>query len=444
MRKLRRDRRGGIAFATAIAAIPLIGAVALGAEGSSWYITRQHTQNAADTAAYSGALKRACEMTAATNGVPCSDAQSVDFRAKQFATQNKFCDGCSPGANVTQHVTINVGTFNPAANPNWTTDATGSFVRAVVTQQQPYYLAKVLNLLPTTSPKLTNLTIGSTAIAQVRTLPTHPCILALTGSISFQGSPNINAAGCGMASNDTANNAIDFTGGGMTINAQLSAAGGCTGTTAQCGTALTHMPPVTNPFSTLDTATISIPTNCPNGVLTAYTVATHCKNDNLTLNGNTDIALTGGVYFISGQLKLNGNTSISGTATFILLPGATFKMNGTGTINIAANASVSTTQLPTALQPYANLLANMALYDQSNSAVTFGGNSNIDFKGGMYLPNAAVTFQGNPTINGGTCGNQLIAKSLAFNGNPTLNFDFKNAGCPDAITPDSQYVALVQ
>src|SRR5580765_2721458 len=107
MRKLRCDRRGGVALATVIAAIPLIGAVAVGAEGSSWYITKQHTQNAADTAAYSGALKRACEMTAATNGGACADAQSVDFRAKQFATQNNFCDGCSPGTDVTQHVTIN-------------------------------------------------------------------------------------------------------------------------------------------------------------------------------------------------------------------------------------------------------------------------------------------------------------------------------------------------
>ena len=29
----------------------------------------------------------------------------------------------------------------------------------------------------------------------------------------------------------------------------------------------------------------------------------------------------------------------------------------------------------------------------------FGGNSNITFDGNMYLPNAAVTLQGNPTLD---------------------------------------------
>ena len=39
-------------------------------------------------------------------------------------------------------------------------------------------------------------------------LAAPPCVLALTGSISFQGSPNINAPNCGMASNDPAKDAL--------------------------------------------------------------------------------------------------------------------------------------------------------------------------------------------------------------------------------------------
>ena len=88
--------------------------------------------------------------------------------------------------------------------------ASGSFVRATVQQTQPAYLAMLLGL--------TTVNIGAQAIAEVNALPKPPCALALTGSISFQGSPNINAPSCGMASNDTANNALNFTGGGMTIN----------------------------------------------------------------------------------------------------------------------------------------------------------------------------------------------------------------------------------
>ncbi len=56
MRNLLRNRRGSVAFATVVALVPLIGVVALGAEAGSWYVTKQHAQNAADAAAYSGAL----------------------------------------------------------------------------------------------------------------------------------------------------------------------------------------------------------------------------------------------------------------------------------------------------------------------------------------------------------------------------------------------------
>ena len=49
-----RCRRGSAAFATVIALVPLIGVVALGGEAGSWYVTKQHAQNAADAAAIAG------------------------------------------------------------------------------------------------------------------------------------------------------------------------------------------------------------------------------------------------------------------------------------------------------------------------------------------------------------------------------------------------------
>ena len=56
MHNLLRCRRGTAAFVTVVALVPLIGVVALGAEAGSWYVTKQHAQNAADAAAYSGGL----------------------------------------------------------------------------------------------------------------------------------------------------------------------------------------------------------------------------------------------------------------------------------------------------------------------------------------------------------------------------------------------------
>src|SRR5207249_8409411 len=66
MRDLLNCRRGSVAFATVIALVPLIGVVALGAEAGTWYVTRQQAQNAADAAAYSGALSLACTISGAT------------------------------------------------------------------------------------------------------------------------------------------------------------------------------------------------------------------------------------------------------------------------------------------------------------------------------------------------------------------------------------------
>jgi Flp pilus assembly protein TadG len=449
MRRLLRSRRGTVAFAAVIAAIPLIGVVGLGAEAGSWYVTKQHAQNAADAAAYSGALRLACTLGAA-GGTPCADTQPYDYRGKQFAAQNAFCNAgdtaypgtrcVTPSAGTSQTVTI--ATATSAAGP-WTNPAGASFVRATVNQTQPTYLAAVLGM--------STVTIGAQAIAQVQQVA-QPCVLALTGSISFQGSPNINA-GCGLASNSTAKNALDFTGGGMTLTSTpLYAAGGCTGSTTFCGKALTNSPPITNPFAALDAITMPTLSNCTGSVFTAYSAATKCKNNNFSISGNASKsppALTGGVYFIWGTLSLHGGATISGTALFILLPGASIDTAGGSAITITGNASVSSSQVPTEFSSYTTpsctasntcLFNNLAIYDQSNVGITMKGNSNVTFNGDMYLPNAQVTFQGNPTVS--ACG-QLVAKAVAFNGNAT----FDNSGCKNNFhtgTPQTQVVALVK
>lgn len=465
MRSLLHSRRGSVAFATVIALIPLIGVVALGGEAGSWYVTRQHAQNAADAAAYSGAATQLC----ITNG--CTDTQTVDYRGKQSAAQNAFCNAggtsypgslCSTSlpSGVLQTVTI-----TPLASWNGTP---GTFVQATVSQQQPAYLAQVLGL--------STVNIGATAVASVKSVLYPPCVLTLTGSISFQGSPNINAPNCGMASNDPAKDAINFTGGGMSMNlGSLSTVGGCTGAASFCDTALKYLPaPTKNPFSALDGAlttlcganppanatcglatngaTCKLPTSPPNQVLVPYTAATPCTNLNVSTKGGDTPPFAAGVsvYFISGTLTLKGNSIMSCTSPctgviFILLPGASISMKGGALLTLQAPATApSNSSLPASLQPYAGNFQYMSMYDASATAVQFGGNSNINLTGNIYAPNADVTFQGNPTIavggTGGGCG-QLIAKSVSFNGNAT----FDTTGCPSQTKlPKSQYVQLVQ
>ena len=90
MHNLLRCRRGSAAFATVVALVPLIGVVALGGEAGSWYVTKQHAQNAADAAAIRAA-GRWYALIMHRRRVPCTDT-NVDYRAKQFAAQNGFCN----------------------------------------------------------------------------------------------------------------------------------------------------------------------------------------------------------------------------------------------------------------------------------------------------------------------------------------------------------------
>src|SRR3954468_7839683 len=99
MLNLLRCRRGSVALATAVALVPLVGVVALGGEAGSWYVTKQHAQNAADAAAYSGALRVACSKSG--DGSNCDTAHDYVYRGRQFAAQNAFCnagDSSYPGS----------------------------------------------------------------------------------------------------------------------------------------------------------------------------------------------------------------------------------------------------------------------------------------------------------------------------------------------------------
>ena len=140
MHNLLRCRRGSAAFATVVALVPLIGVVALGAEAGSWYVTKQHAQNAADAAAYSGALRVACS----NSDESCDTAQDYVYRGKQFAAQNAFCnagDSSYPGSNC---ASLPTGTSQTVQIDQPTGIA---FVPLLASNSQRY-LAKVLGLFP--------------------------------------------------------------------------------------------------------------------------------------------------------------------------------------------------------------------------------------------------------------------------------------------------------
>lgn len=452
MRNMLHCRRGSAAFATVVALIPLIGAISLGAEAGTWYVTRHHAQNAADAAAYSGALKLACDQ-AGQAGVTCNDTTgTVDSRGKQFAAQNAFCnsgDTSYPGSlcsttlpsGTSQTVTI-------ATLTSWNGVA-GAFVQATVTQQQPAYLAKFLGL--------STVTIAARGTASV-VVVANPCVLALVDPINFQGSTTVNSPNCGLASNSTAQNSVDFTGAGLDVGnvGSISGQGGCKDTGgAQCDKAITYAPPAPDPLSGLNTAISALTKASFTGgscgsSLKAYGPATATTGPCYNTTWPAGDAALSGVYFLTGDIKINGGVTISGTATLILLPpkflsngdkGATLTITGNPTIQLTAPDTVSTTQVPAALSSVVGLMSKLLIYDPepyNKNGVNISGNSTSYFKGVMYVPNTPVTYTGS-AVSSGTC-TEVIAYAVTLSGNST----FDNSGCPASVKTQSKYVRMVQ
>ena len=91
MHNLLRCRRGSAAFATVVALVPLIGVVALGGEAGTWYVPSSTRKMPLMPQPSRAAGRLVCSINA-QKGVPCTDTNSVDYRAKQFAAQNGFCN----------------------------------------------------------------------------------------------------------------------------------------------------------------------------------------------------------------------------------------------------------------------------------------------------------------------------------------------------------------
>jgi Flp pilus assembly protein TadG len=444
MRNLIGSRRGASALVTVVALTPLIGFMALGAEAGSWYVIKRHAQNAADAAAYAGALELADSFSGQSGHNPTSGG-------KLLAAQNAFCNTgdtsytgskCSTNlpSGTTQSVAIATGDWaggaftTPPAN-------NGNAVRAQVSQTQPGYLAGVVGLK--------TVTILSQAIAQVYNA-SSPCVLALQDSITFQGSITINSPNCGIQSNSTAGNSVTFTGNSPNVsNVQLiSGTGGCSQTAGSyCTNVLTYIPPAVNPLSALDSAMSGLSTNnFPDGKCTvaqqpiAYdSTKSKAQCYNTSLSGNLK-----GVYFFSGNINVNSNSTIQTTgnngATLIFLPGSSLSITGTPNIQLNPEGSVATTQVPAALASAVGLLSDLLIYDPeaySNKGVNISGNSSSYFNGAVYVPNSPVTFQG--ASSNATCG-EIVAYAVTWAGNPYFN----NSGCPQSLKIQSQIVRLVQ
>lgn len=445
MRNLLRSRRGSVAFATVIALVPLIGAVALGTEAGSWYVTHKHAQNAADSAAFSGALRLSCTMA----GAAC-DTQSVDYRAKEFAAQNGFCNSSPndttayPGRNcatslpsrISRAVQIDIGTYNAGT---FTTPpaGTGNAVRARVSQQQPAYLAAVLGF--------TTVNIPAQAIALVQQ-PTKACALALgpdSGALKLAGNLSNNGTGCALMSDTSVQLAStpSFTGSGWAVYG----VSGCTPSGTCSNISVPHnyfMTYANNPLSKLDTESFNSRTGNTNPPCTLQADGwKHCAPNsagtgaygNFTVQNGDKYVLDPGTYFFyKANIKMTGGQLKGTGVTLVLLGDSQLTING-GTVDLSAPAT----------NTFSSDLNGVLIDDQAPSKtsnkVTINGGGLVSLGGALYFPKVDVSWGGTTSSTNTTCS-QVIAKTLDMSGGGYLS----TQGCAPATIVYTQVVALVQ
>jgi Putative Flp pilus-assembly TadE/G-like len=446
MHNLLRCRRGSAALATVAALVPLIGVVALGAEAGSWYVTKQHAQNAADAAAISGGLRLACAISGSST---CDTAQDYVYRGKQFADKNKFCD---PRDTSSSYLCVN----SPPTGTSQTVQIdqpTGDRVRAIVSQHQPVSgLTKLLGLFPG------GIDIGAQAIAKVQQ-PKELCGLGLgrysgsgspTSALSFAGSTALSGNGCGFQSDNTVKyaSAPSFNGTGWAVYAS----NGCVNSgTCDPGVPYNYYsPPAANPLSTLDSEpfnTVTTGSNpCGSGKNINISTGQSCSfppntnstafGGNLTVSGGGNfIFQTGGTYFFKDSAISFSGTVTGTNVNIVLLGNSSLSING-GTVNLSANFNNTT-------YPALNgvLFDDQAPNSASNKVTINGGAGvTISLGGAMYFPNVDVTMSGN-SQNANTECSMVIANSITFGGGANY---LSTKSCASGTIDTNQVVFLVQ
>jgi hypothetical protein len=437
MRNMLRCRRGSAAFVTIVALVPLIGVVSLGAEAGSWYVTKEHAQTAADAAAYSGGLTLACSISGSSN---CDTAHDYVYRGKQFAAQNRFCnagDTSYPGSTCATSLptgtTQTVQIDQPAANR----------VRAIVSQQQPTYLTKLLGV--------SSVNIGATAIAQVQN-PNQLCILGLgpsANALTIGGSSTITGNGCGLMSNNTVkyNSTPSFSGPGWSVDA----VNGCIASAGHCNISVPNnynMLPATNPLQVLNTESFNTRTGSTPWPTTSCTGKGKCYSmtPNTTgaysgqnVGGSDTVTFQPGTYFFyNANINITGGTVTCPTCTsttgvtLVLLGDSSLSISG-GTVNLSAPATNAT------YPDLSGVLIDDQAPTKSNNNVTVNGGGTVQLTGAMYFPNVAVSWGGTTSNTNTTCS-EVIANSLTITGSAYMS----TQNCVPATIATTQVVALVQ
>ena len=393
LNNLRKEESGQTLIYTALCITVLIGLVSLATDIGVAFRSKTNLQKVADDAAIAGA----------------AEIKSGNWNASALdsAAQN----------GVTSGVSVTLGApYHPNA------------VYVAITQNQQTYLASAFGI--------STVTVGAKAAAGLVDSG-NACLYALDTSAKNNNGLVINGSGnsagitmptCGVY----VNSGLVLNGSHADITAKYIGAVSFSGAGVATPAPLTPIVPVNDPLASYWPQPTCV-SSLGNQSFSSGVVSPGCYGD-LTVTGTA--SFSPGLYVVQGKLNVNVTTTSTGVSFFV------DSANG-GTLNCSQCAFNGNLTAP----PLANGATGtcgssgcdgMLLWDTetapSNQPVTFG---NATLTGILYLPNAALKFNGNGTT---TLNTAIVAASFELDGNVAINNYALNAG---GITPFSS-PALVE
>jgi Flp pilus assembly protein TadG len=143
---------------------------------------------------------------------------------------------------------------------------------------------------------------------------------------------------------------------------------------------------------------------------------------NLGGAGNVNMTMNPGIYILKAGMDTAGNANVTGNGVFIYntystYPSAPGVSPSCGNVNLQGNANSTLSAMTT------GTWKNLLLYQDPacTNAMQIGGNGFFNGVGSIYVPSATFRFAGNPST---LDGSQLIARTVDIqNGNITINYN---------------------
>jgi len=409
----------------AIMMLALLFAVGLAIDAGQLYSAKRAEQEAADAAAFAGAVVLYQQGT----GSQAIAAARTDALTNGFSSGGA-CLLTTPGPCIDAATQTTVTVYWPPISGSYTGNATHievEITRQVRTSLVPAEAAfnPVRARGVAGSEPLNN---GYAVMALDRAPDNRAFWSASNANVALHGGGILVNSGGSNASENDQNTASKFTTDGYSLDVNGTATGHWTdiGITVNSGHNQVPDPFAGFPPPPICAAPCSpatpVYTSLPGAVGGVVTLDPGIYKVLIKGSGNDDFQMNPGVYVVEAGLDTSGNAIFNGSNVFIYntyltYPAAPGLTPSCSDVNLTGNGAISLTAQTS------GTWANLLFYQDPacTNDLQIAGNGTFAGTGSFYLPSAQFLLDGN---NATLTGSQLVAKTVNIqNGNLTINYD---------------------